>query len=251
MLYKCQCDLVRWTQTKIRIELFLLFFSKTQDFIKLNKLRTIDLTANKLQMLNGTEFTKATNLAHLKLSNNSGIADSNVIFGEMSKNLNNLDLANCNIMQLSDNIFENIPSLIVLDLRDNPLESVSYEFKIYSGIKSIILYISALIIYFLQNLNSEAFKYLVKLRTLRISSVAEENVLNLCKSLESIDLINMDKYDLSCFELSAGSTFDESTIKAGQSTFIIDTDSKFVCFYIFFFVNLNVCTTRSFISHFD
>lgn len=41
----------------------------------------------------------------------------------------------------------------------------------------------------------------------------------------------MDKYDLSCFELSAGSTFDESTIKSGQSTFITtDTNSKFVCF---------------------
>lgn len=203
-----------------------------QDFIKLEKLQTIDLIANKLQPLNGAEFTKATNLAHLTLSNNSGIVDSNVIFAEMAKSLITLNIANCNIMQLSDNIFENLPSLIALDLRDNPLESVSYEFK--SHLEKMF-YIRTNYYYYIfiyiQNLNSEAFKYLLKLRTLRISSIAEKNVLNVCKALESIDLINMDKYDVSCFELSAGSTLDESTIKSGQNIFITsDIDSKIVCF---------------------
>lgn len=62
-----------------------------------------------------------------------------------------------------------------------------------------------------------------------MTSVAEKNFLNLCKALKSIDLINLDKYDLSCFELSAGSTFDESTIKSGQNNIIMtDTDSKFL-----------------------
>lgn len=112
-------------------------FSK-QHFIKLEKLRSVDLTANKLQPLNGAEFTKATNLAHLTLSNNSGIADSNVIFAEMAKSLKTLDIANCNIMHLSDNIFVNLPSLIALDLRNNPLESVSYEFKTHLGIELYI-----------------------------------------------------------------------------------------------------------------
>lgn len=107
-------------------------------------MRTIDLTANKLQPLNGAEFTKATHLAHLTLSNNSGVVDANVIFDEMAKSLNTLNIVNCNIMQLNNNIFENVPSLIVLDLRDNPLESVIYEFKTHLAIK---LYIRILYIF--------------------------------------------------------------------------------------------------------
>lgn len=44
---------------------------------------------------------------------------------EPTKKLKILDMSNCNIVQLEDNIFENVSSLVVLNLRDNPLDKVS------------------------------------------------------------------------------------------------------------------------------
>lgn len=42
--------------------------------------------------------------------------------------------------------------------------------------------------------------------------------LELCNLFVNIDVINLKDYDLSCFELTAGSKFEEATIKTGQST---------------------------------
>lgn len=78
-----------------------------------------------------------------------------------------------------------------------------------------------------QNINVNAFKYLINLRTLQLPIVAKENILDLCKALKSTDVINMEGYDLSCFFLTSGLSFDESTIKIGQSTLIpADTDGN-------------------------
>lgn len=43
---------------------------------------------------------------------------------------------------------------------------------------------------------------------------------DLCKSLESIDIVHITsiKYDLSCFILTSGSTYEESIIRIGQTT---------------------------------
>lgn len=49
---------------------------------------------------------------------------------------------------------------------------------------------------------------------------------DLCKTLETIDIINMENFDLSCFLLVSGSTFDESTIKIGQTTLLPDNDNN-------------------------
>lgn len=60
-----------------------------------------------------------------------------------------------------------------------------------------------------------AFKYLINLRTLSIPTVAQSVAHNLCKSLEIIDIIHLtlENHDLSCFLLTSGSTYDESTIR--------------------------------------
>lgn len=72
----------------------------------------------------------------------------------------------------------------------------------------------------LQMLNVKAFKYLVSLVTLNIPTVSRDIITDLCKTLESIDIVHLtnETYDLSCFLLSSGSTFDESTIRTGQTT---------------------------------
>lgn len=52
----------------------------------------------------------------------------------------------------------------------------------------------------------------------------ESTISELCNDLESIDVVNFEKFDLSCFELAAGSSFEDSTIKNGQQT-SLDRDS--------------------------
>lgn len=60
-----------------------------------------------------------------------------------------------------------------------------------------------------------AFKYLFNLRILNIPTVAPKFAENLCKSLDIIDIIHLtlENHDLSCFLLTTGSTYDESTIR--------------------------------------
>lgn len=90
-------------------------------------------------------------------------------------------------------------------------------------------------------LNVKAFKYLVNLGTLNIPTVSRDVVTDLCKTLEIIDIVHLtnETYDLSCFILTSGSSFDESTIRTGQTT-LLTTDNegsgnaKYLIFKIFF-----------------
>lgn len=69
-------------------------------------------------------------------------------------------------------------------------------------------------------MNLNAFKYLVNLRTFYIPKIDHKIVGKLCQQLESLDIMRLtsEKIDLSCFELASGSTFDDSTIRIGQTT---------------------------------
>lgn len=64
-----------------------------------------------------------------------------------------------------------------------------------------------------QHINVRAFQPLNNLRSLHISDVARDDIQYLCDTLAAIDVINMDKYDVSCYQLSLGSSFEDSTIK--------------------------------------
>lgn len=74
----------------------------------------------------------------------------------------------------------------------------------------------------------KAFKYLVNLRKLNIPTVSQDIVKELCKSLESIDILHLtnETYDLSCFLLSSGGKFEDSTIRIGQTTLSTADDGK-------------------------
>lgn len=87
-----------------------------------------------------------------------------------------------------------------------------------------------------------AFKYLVNLRTLHIPKIDRVVAEKLCTQLESLDIMRLtsETYDLSCFLLTSGSTFDESTVRIGQTTLSIlqnETDGSFAILF-FFFCNL-------------
>lgn len=73
-----------------------------------------------------------------------------------------------------------------------------------------------------------AFKYFVHLRTLHIPKISKETAPKLCEMLYFMDMIQLtsEKYDLSCFILSSGSSFDESTVRIGQTTLLADIDSN-------------------------
>lgn len=79
-----------------------------------------------------------------------------------------------------------------------------------------------------QDFNVNAFKNLVNLRTLHIPKVSKETAPKLCESLDIMDMVQLtaETYDLSCFMLSSGSSFDESTVRIGQTTLLADIDSN-------------------------
>lgn len=98
-------------------------FSISQQFQQLPELEYIDLSANALKPLQGTEFTKAEKLFKLSLSNNTNLIQPNIPIVVASK-LNSLYLMNCDIEDFSENAFQNLSSLTALDLRENPLNMV-------------------------------------------------------------------------------------------------------------------------------
>lgn len=87
-------------------------------------LHHIDLSANQLKPLQGNEFTKARGLATLLLASNENVVQPDVQIVQTHK-LKTLNLANCSITQLSDNVFQNLSHLLVLDLDNNPIDLVS------------------------------------------------------------------------------------------------------------------------------
>lgn len=64
---------------------------------------------------------------------------------------------------------------------------------------------------------------------MHIPKVGKETALKLCEKLEILDMIQLtsEAYDLSCFMLSSGSSFEESTVRIGQTTLsTADVDSN-------------------------
>lgn len=95
----------------------------SQAFAKLPALHYIDLTENALNPLQGTEFSKARALTTLILAGNKNVVAPNVAFVQTHK-LKTLNLANCNLNNLSNNTFQNLSSLLALYLDGNPLDTV-------------------------------------------------------------------------------------------------------------------------------
>lgn len=93
-----------------------------QALARLPHLDHIDLASNLLKPLSGQEFRQARTLTHLILANNTNVIDESTAFA--SHSLHTLNLFNCSIVTLPERIFQNLSSLISLDLRENPLDLV-------------------------------------------------------------------------------------------------------------------------------
>lgn len=73
----------------------------------------------------------------------------------------------------------------------------------------------------------------MNLRTLHIPKIDRTVAEKLCQQLESLDMMRLtsETYDLSCFLLTSGSTFDESTVRIGQTTLsLVENESDGGCF---------------------
>lgn len=55
-----------------------------------------------------------------------------------------------------------------------------------------------------------------------MNDVARHEIRELCDTLTAIDVINMDKYDVSCYQLTSGASFEDSTVTAGIVTVPIE-----------------------------
>lgn len=89
----------------------------------------IDLSWNSIRILSGDEFSEANELKKLSLSHNAIEIDENKPILN-TRNLQILNLVDCNLTTLSDRTFESLGTLLSLDLRENPLESVNVFKKV-------------------------------------------------------------------------------------------------------------------------
>uniref|UniRef100_A0AC34GSY0 LRRCT domain-containing protein n=1 Tax=Panagrolaimus sp. ES5 TaxID=591445 RepID=A0AC34GSY0_9BILA len=85
----------------------------------------LDLNFNALKNLPAQTFTHLTKLNVLKLHSNRGIGNSlsSELFSSCLASLEHLDLSDCNITSLKDNVFINLKNLKHLTLSNNPLST--------------------------------------------------------------------------------------------------------------------------------
>lgn len=75
-----------------------------------------------------------------------------------------------------------------------------------------------------------AFYPLVSLQKFKFPHVSRNETYELCDRIQSIDVISFDSYNISCYELVSGSTFDESIVTDAPPTVHVKSrlsDNKF------------------------
>ncbi|XP_063828621.1 connectin-like [Ostrinia nubilalis] len=92
----------------------------------LENLSRLNLRNNKLTMIGNLAFSESWGLKELMLDNNAIEYISDRAFGGLTQ-LRKLTLSGNRLTTFYEDLLEDINSLVVLDLRDNILETVSYE----------------------------------------------------------------------------------------------------------------------------
>lgn len=167
-------------------------------FAGLKRLEHIELANNNLAEINADTFNEAIALKKLNLNNNNIVIPMDGVFLNQS-DLEELFLDNCNIESITDDTFQELIGLTILDLNNNNFD---------------------------EKINTQAFVPLKNLAKLKLPKLEQDTVADLCKILTSIDLISFKNYDISCFELESGSSYDESTIRKIPETMQEDEEIK-------------------------
>uniref|UniRef100_A0A182MCS0 LRRNT domain-containing protein n=1 Tax=Anopheles culicifacies TaxID=139723 RepID=A0A182MCS0_9DIPT len=153
--------------------------------LKLNHLKLLDLSSNQLSHLDSDCFSEAGNsLRRVYLSDNPIVLPDDGPFLELPE-LEELYLVNCNFTELPETMFHELGGLERLDLFGNQFD---------------------------EDMSVVMFEPLKNLIHLRLSSLSENTVRELCEKLERIDVIDITTHNISCFYLASESSFEESII---------------------------------------
>ncbi|EDW73097.1 uncharacterized protein Dwil_GK16825 [Drosophila willistoni] len=159
-------------------------------FYGLERLRRLRLANNRLTKIDPDTFGGASDLFSLDLSNNSVIQRTDGRSFLNQPKLSEFSCSNCSWTELPEQIFSNMSALTALRLDHNDFQ---------------------------QQINTRAFAPLEKLIKLKLPELNQENIEKLCNLLDNIDNISFKNFDISCFELVSGTSFNKSLIQPTEA----------------------------------
>ncbi|XP_012159576.1 slit homolog 3 protein isoform X2 [Ceratitis capitata] len=179
---------------------------RTGDFANITKVREINLSGNQLSSISKEIFAGLSHLQRLWLNDNkikhiepdtfSGIND-----------LSELDLSNNSILLNNAGPFLSQPNLLKLSCRNCSWTKLfDNTFKGLTGLQSLKLDFND----FNKKINTKAFLPLRNVTKLRLPDLKPQSVTELCNLLTAIDNISFEHFEISCFELVLGISFNES-----------------------------------------
>ncbi|XP_075159844.1 uncharacterized protein LOC142232990 [Haematobia irritans] len=181
---------------------------KSTDFSHRIKLQEINLNNNHIEKVTSEMFEDLPHLQRLRLaSNRLTDIDPNTFHG--ASDLSLLDLSNNAISLPEDRSFLNQPSLVELNCRNCSWAGI-YEntFKNTSRLTALRIDNND----FSKKINTKAFIPLKNLIKLRVPELNQNSTEELCNLLKFIDNISFKHFEVSCFELVLGATYNDSII---------------------------------------
>ncbi|EDV97797.1 leucine-rich repeat and transmembrane domain-containing protein 2 isoform X2 [Drosophila grimshawi] len=188
---------------------------RAEDFANLSKLVEINLSHNLLRRLDKEAFNGLERLSRLRLANNQLTNIEPDTFAGAT-DLTLLDLSNNSIVQRTEGSFLNQPSLNDFSCSNCSWTELPEQiFMNMSGLTALRLDHNE----FKRQINTRAFTPLKDLIKLKLPELDQANIEELCNLLKTIDNISFKHFDLSCFELVLGTSFNESLIQATDPPF--------------------------------
>ncbi|XP_011293939.1 oligodendrocyte-myelin glycoprotein [Musca domestica] len=181
---------------------------KPSDFSHRLKLQEINLSNNLLENVTEEMFEDLPRLQRLRLSSNLLTAIEPDTFRGAS-DLSLLDLSNNPIHLPADASFLNQPSLLELNCRNCSWREI-YEDTFKNTPRLTALRIDNND--FNKKINTRAFIPLKSLIKLRVPELDQKSTEELCNLLKFIDNISFKRFEVSCYELVLGATYNESII---------------------------------------
>ncbi|XP_018793241.1 PREDICTED: slit homolog 3 protein isoform X2 [Bactrocera latifrons] len=179
-----------------------------EDFVNISKVREINLSYNQLQFFDKSIFDSLINLQRLQLTDNKLRQIEPATFSGTS-NLIDLDLSNNPILLKNDGPFLIRPGLIKFACRNCSWYEFSDDtFSGLASLQSLKLDLNN----FDKKINVKAFSPLQNVTRLWLPDLEAESVTKLCNLLTAIDNIKFGHFEISCFELVLGTSFNDSIV---------------------------------------
>ncbi|XP_017466025.1 PREDICTED: slit homolog 1 protein isoform X2 [Rhagoletis zephyria] len=176
-----------------------------EDFSNITKIREINLSGNKLKTINKEVFVGLKYLQRLRLTDNQLTHIEPDAF--LGTDLSELDISNNTIVLRSDGPFLTQTTLRKFACRNCSWSQIYDDtFKGLDGLQSLKLDLND----FGKKINVKAFTSLQNLIKLRLPELESAEVTELCNLLKTIDNISFRNFEISCFELVLGTSYNDS-----------------------------------------